>query len=460
MATPVVGTLGSFDSTVETWEQYAERMGHFFAANDITDGGRQRSILLSEVGPVTYTIISSLLSPEKPGAKSFSELVELLKTHFNPEPSEIVERFKFHTRIRQQNETVGQFVTELRAIARYCNFKDTLNEALRDRIVCGINDDAVQRRLLAEKKLDLPKALDIATGMETAKHNLTELHESTTAKRHDTAVFKVRSESTCYRCNGTSHTADKCRCKTAKCHQCGKLGHVQRACRSAPIDTGHRSKRKKSTQRAQTVQQLSTHTINQVKGENPLQANVTINEKELAMEVDTGASVTLMSYSQFQTLWPQAIVRPTNCVLKTYFGEQIPIKGEVDVTVEHNQQKLTLPLLLVGTEGPALLGRNWLERMKLDWRNILQIRKEISLDQILTNNTEVFTDELGKVCGVKASIYIEPNATPKFMKARSVPYAMKENRRTVDEIDETRNTRAGRICRMGYASSTSHQARP
>ena len=95
-----------------------------------------------------------------------------------------------------QNETVGQFVTELRAIARYCNFKDTLNEALRDRIVCGINDDAVQRRLLAVKKLDLPKALDIGTRMETAKHNLKELHESTTAKRHDTAVFKVRSEST------------------------------------------------------------------------------------------------------------------------------------------------------------------------------------------------------------------------------------------------------------------------
>ena len=82
-------------------------MGHFFAANGITDGGRQQSILLSEVGPITYTIISSLLSPEKPGAKSFSELVELLKTHFNPEPSEIVERFKFHTRTRQQNETVG-----------------------------------------------------------------------------------------------------------------------------------------------------------------------------------------------------------------------------------------------------------------------------------------------------------------------------------------------------------------
>ena len=188
--------------------------------------------------------------------------------------------------------------------------------------MCGINDDTVQRRLLAEKKLDLPKALDIATGMETAKHNLTELHESTTAKRHDTAVFKVRSESTCYRCNGTSHTADKCRYKTAKCHQCGKLGHFQRACRSAPIDTGHRSQRKKSKQRAQTVQQLSTQIINQVKGENPLQANVTINEKKLAMEVDTCASVTpiiSLNHNFFYILLLFMIVCSMNHILLPLF---------------------------------------------------------------------------------------------------------------------------------------------
>ena len=53
-------------------------------------------------------LLSSLVSPEKPGDKSLDDLVALLKNHFNPEPSEIMERYKYHTRMRQPKETVDQ----------------------------------------------------------------------------------------------------------------------------------------------------------------------------------------------------------------------------------------------------------------------------------------------------------------------------------------------------------------
>ena len=43
-----------------------------------------------------------------------------------------------------------------------------LDEALRDRLACGMKDAATQRRLLAESKLTLAKALEIAQGMEAA----------------------------------------------------------------------------------------------------------------------------------------------------------------------------------------------------------------------------------------------------------------------------------------------------
>ena len=146
--TALLGQVGAYDASVETWEQYAERLGHFFDANSITVESKKHSVLLADIGPSTYTLLSSLVSPEKPGDKSFDDLVALLKNHFNPEPSEIVERYKYHTRMRQPKETVNDFVAELRALARHCNFGDSLNDLLRDRLVCGINDDAIQRRLL------------------------------------------------------------------------------------------------------------------------------------------------------------------------------------------------------------------------------------------------------------------------------------------------------------------------
>ena len=46
---------------------------------------------------------------------------------------------------------------------------------LRDRLVCGISDEAIQRRLLIEAALTLKKALEIAQGMEAALQNVREM---------------------------------------------------------------------------------------------------------------------------------------------------------------------------------------------------------------------------------------------------------------------------------------------
>ena len=84
----------------------------------------------------------------------------------------------FHTRIRQPGESTTQFVAELRALAQYCNFGASFTDLLRDRIICGINDDHVQRRLLLEKALTFEKALELAVSLETAKKNVSELQST------------------------------------------------------------------------------------------------------------------------------------------------------------------------------------------------------------------------------------------------------------------------------------------
>ena len=71
-------------------------------------------------------------------------------------------------RSRQAHETIATFVAELRKLSEFCNYGDMLEDMLQDRIVCGINNPAMQRRLLAESGLTLRKALEIAQGMEEA----------------------------------------------------------------------------------------------------------------------------------------------------------------------------------------------------------------------------------------------------------------------------------------------------
>ncbi len=92
----LLGRLEDFDKSKEDWTQYAE---HFFIANDIADVGKKKSVFLAVVGPSTFSLLRNLVSPAKPGDKTFEELVALLQEHYNPKPSETVQRAKFHSRV-------------------------------------------------------------------------------------------------------------------------------------------------------------------------------------------------------------------------------------------------------------------------------------------------------------------------------------------------------------------------
>ena len=109
------------------------------------------------------------------GDKEYNQLVQLLTQHFEPAPSEIVRRYRFNSRIRQKGESVATYVSELRGLAQFCNFGESLETMLRDRLVCGINDESIQRRLLAEATLTFKKALELAQGMEAAAKDVREM---------------------------------------------------------------------------------------------------------------------------------------------------------------------------------------------------------------------------------------------------------------------------------------------
>ena len=105
---------------------------------------------------------SDLLALAKPDKKSFDEISTALCSHFEPKRSVIAERFHFHKRDQATGETISDFDAVLRKLAIHCQFGDTLQEMLRDRFVCGLRHDAIQRCLLSESDLTYKKALEIS----------------------------------------------------------------------------------------------------------------------------------------------------------------------------------------------------------------------------------------------------------------------------------------------------------
>ena len=152
------GKVSAFDANQEEWIEYVECLELYFLANDITDPVKKRAILLNAAGPTTYRLVKTLVVPGKPTDLSFDEIVEKVKLHFNPKPSPIIKRYEFNTRKQKPTETVSEYVAALRRIAEHCEYGSTLNDMLRDRLVCGIADNRVQDRFLHEVKPHLQRS--------------------------------------------------------------------------------------------------------------------------------------------------------------------------------------------------------------------------------------------------------------------------------------------------------------
>ena len=207
--TRAFGKVKEFNGNDESWENYTERMGFYFTANGIDDPGIQKAVLLSSCGPSTYQLLRGLAMPAKPSEKSYQELVKMLKDHLNPKPNTIAERFKFNSRVRKTNETISQFLAELRKLTEHCAYGTTIDEMIRDRLVCGVGDKKIQQKLLSEgADLTLDRAAKIAIAMETAGKDSQEM-------QHQGSSFSVDKlqEGTytkdCYRCGG-KHNPSSC----------------------------------------------------------------------------------------------------------------------------------------------------------------------------------------------------------------------------------------------------------
>ena len=81
----VLGRLQEFDPRVDNMSTYLERLELYFDANAV-EPARKVSVLLTVIGARVYDTLCSLLAPGKLQDKSFTELLEMLKEHFDLKP--------------------------------------------------------------------------------------------------------------------------------------------------------------------------------------------------------------------------------------------------------------------------------------------------------------------------------------------------------------------------------------
>jgi len=119
-----------------------------FEVNNVLEAKRVPTIL-TLMDNKTYALLRSIVSPRRPKELSFAEIVDNLAQHLDPKPVVVAERFKFHKAEQQESESIRDFLARLKKLAETCEFGGYHEEAIRDRFVCGLKEQTIQRKLLA-----------------------------------------------------------------------------------------------------------------------------------------------------------------------------------------------------------------------------------------------------------------------------------------------------------------------
>jgi len=78
------------------------------------------------------------------------------------------ERSTFNRAKQQAEESIEQFTTRLRKLSLYCEYRNTVDEHIRDKIIDGCSSQKLRYKLLTEENVFLQKAIELGKMKENA----------------------------------------------------------------------------------------------------------------------------------------------------------------------------------------------------------------------------------------------------------------------------------------------------
>ena len=250
VATP---NFPAFDSSTELWSDYWSRFCTFSTAHSVPESKKPKVFLTNQTSTI-YKMLSNLAAQESPAievnALSMDQISEYMKKQFDPNRFVVRERFRFWNDMkRKPGESIQELAARIRQAAATCDFTsitDPLDESLRTRFICSVNNEAMLKALLKIKadELTFTRAIEVATKTkDAAKFAKETVYGSNFQQVHKVKSFQQGSKKAtnhqvdeqtkrkCYRCGKSSHLAPDCPWKTSTCNFCKIQGHLEVVCR-------------------------------------------------------------------------------------------------------------------------------------------------------------------------------------------------------------------------------------
>ena len=138
------------------------------------------------------------------------------------------------------------------------------------------------------------------------------------------------------------------------------------------------------------------------------------------MEVDRETTMTVMSEAICAAMKNSSPRQKSNTKLHTCTRDKLNVSGMREINIDNQHQHYKLPVIVVTSKDLKLLGKNWLNVIKLDWTQMFYQEEGNNKHwQWMTDQyPEVFHEELGIMKEVKTYIQVPEGAIPRYFKPR------------------------------------------
>ncbi|CAG2201421.1 unnamed protein product [Mytilus edulis] len=336
------------------------------------------------------------------------EKIDVLKDRFKvycePRKNLTYIRHVFFTRNQGPHENIDSYVTDLKNKAKPCEFEHLSDGLIRDRIVCGIQNEGCRARLLREADLTLVKAIDTCRAQEIDSQQLkslksTEEHSVNAVKQVNKSRYRqndshknqrsvhVERQALCKNC-GRTHGKRNCPAFGKECHSCNKKNHFAKYCMS---------KQKKKVDAIQYDYYdsedelfIGTVSVDSIQQCEEWKESMSINKQSVVFKLDTGAQANIISEKLFRKLsLPDNRTEKTNIKLVTYDGHKISPIGTRMLKCTFKDRKYNLKFFIVPTDSQPILSADTCSEIGAIVR-VRAVDKPLTKEEVISDYGETF----------------------------------------------------------------------
>ena len=370
-------------STSARWTRWLERFNTYLLAADIKDDARKRALLLYQAGPEVHEIFKTL---EEGETKDFKSAVKALTEYFELEKNVIYRTYVFRQATQGKEESIDEFHTRLRGLAKYCDFTN-IDFEIKMQIVTNGTSSRLRKKALQDPKYSLANMLLDGRKYETSSAQAVGIEEQfKTRENINATAMATPTEKKCYYCGFKyPHDNQPCPAKSAICNHCGIKGHFAKVCRTrgksfaskgqtqsfTSPDKRRQSRWDENKQRKQQAKAVGisqsepntesseeedyVYTVSQETREKT-HATVKINGQDVLFLVDTGATVDIIDSTTYAKLKRKSSFRKSSTKIYAYgFHTPLPLNGQFQATLESKKRYTVSQIYVIDGAGGNLL---------------------------------------------------------------------------------------------------------